>query len=75
MPFSKFEPDQEFPSETKSLLLQLQNVVGPFEYRPVEGRWCIRTIPKLESETPLAVLGKTIDAAAHRMMSVVRLID
>ena len=76
MPFLKFTTEQDFPLVTKNVLLELEQVIGPFEYRAVNDRWCIRTIPEAEDkEQPLAVLGKTMDAAARRMMAVVRLMD
>lgn len=75
MPFLKFDTEQDFPAVTKSVLLELQQLIGPFEYRAVNDRWCIRTIPEPNTEQPLAVLGKTMEAAASRMMAVVRLMD
>jgi|GEM_PF-5407928 len=76
MPFLRFNIEQDFPLVTKNVLVELQQLIGPFEYRAVQDRWCIRTIPEAtDSEQPLAVLGKTMDAAARRMMAVVRLMD
>lgn len=76
MPFLKYSTEQDFPLVTKNVLLELQQLIGPFEYRAVNDRWCIRTIPDAtDKEQPLAVLGKTMDAAARRMMAVVRLMD
>lgn len=63
----------QLAEEPSSSVSEVEKRVGAFEYCLLkDGNWCIRTIPS-QNETRLAVFGKNLDAAAKRLLVVLRL--
>ena len=74
--FVRYDSAYEFPMNTMSMLEKVHKKIGVFEYRRLkDGGWCIRTIPTMQRELPLAAIGNSLHSAGKRMLVIVRLME